>query len=203
MLAAKIQASWLLLPYLAYLAWRSWPRALALRSLTWTLGLAAPLLLWKGGAWLNAMIAFPWPGTLIDSSLQASLARLNAPTWLIWGAWLLLAALLVFRFLRDAPLLERSKIAALVTGGLLLGPYAASNSVLTPYALGVISLLQRRPLIGAALAALYSLPYLALSNPDWRFAWESTYWTAVLVITLLVLLFVENGNAQSEMASQD
>lgn len=185
--AAKIQASWLLLIILGVHLLRQWPRRKLLPSLGWVVAIAAPFMLWKGAEWLTAMITFPWPGTAIDSSLQATIARWGFPSMLSWvlrGAILLIT---IWPSIQRGARLNRLETGWLTSAGLLLAPYAASNSVLTPLALGVIPFLQKSPRRGIALLALFNLPYLALGRPELRANWESSYWTVVLLITWITL----------------
>lgn len=198
--AAKIQESWLLFFVLALWLLREWPLRKLLASTAWALALAAPWLLWKGSEWLNAVLSFPWPGSAIDSSLRASLARLGIAATLSWALWALLLGLTLWALMRDGRKMDRIRAGWLVASGLLLGPYAASNSVLTPLALGVIPLMQKRQALGLGLIALYNLPYLALSAPQLRAAWESGYWTGVLLISwgLSLLSFQSVSLAQQK-----
>ena len=185
--AAKIQASWLLLPFLAFWVLRNWPRRAVLQSAGALALFAVPSFIWRGGEWLAALRVYRYPGSAIDSNLRATLHRLGLPplaTWLVWGA---LAAITLWLLLRSENRLGRVQVGWLAAAALLLGPYAASNSVLTPLALGVIPFYQQKPFWGLALIALFNLPYLALGNPGLRVAWESSYWTMVLLLTWLVL----------------
>lgn len=183
---AKIQETWLLLALLGLLVWRSWPRPQLARAAGLTLLCAAPLLAWKGGEWWQAMVTFPWPGTAIDSSLGAFAAR-TAP-WLLWVLWPLVL-LVTLATLRARPQLDRLSTGALLAAGLLLAPYAASNSVLTPLALAGPALLQRRAWLGAAAFALADLPYLFLGNLAWRTNFESNYWTVFLLLLWAISLW--------------
>ncbi|MDA1329497.1 MAG: hypothetical protein O3B43_00285 [Chloroflexi bacterium] len=187
--AAKIQASLLLLIVLGYWLLVHWPRRDLVQAFSWSALLVAAPLAWKGAEWWNAMTSFPWTGTAIDSSLLATLSRLGVSATSSLLLWISLAGLTAW-FLFSRPIkLGRIQFGWLVSASLLLGPYAASNSVLTPYALGVIPMLLEKPTWGFALVAAYNLPYLFLAHPDIRFAWESSYWTLVLLITWAVLAF--------------
>ncbi len=189
LLGAKIQESWLLIPFLIWQQWRDWPKEKRVQSYLWVLAIASPLLLWKGQEWLDALIHFPFPGTAIDSSLQATIARLGWPEFVFWASWALLVLSISIVLLRRKIKADRLGSALLISSALLLGPYAASNSVLTPFAIGVIPLFQKRPIWGLALSTLYFFPYFKLGDLAWRMNWESSYWTLVLLITLATLLF--------------
>lgn len=186
--SAKIQETWLLLIAMAVVIAKAWPRRQLLKAFAIVLTVALPFLIWKGSAWLNAMIYFPWPGTAIDSSLQATLARLGLPRLLYWILWLGIMAATIYFFLRRGWQLGRLEAGFLVTAGLLLGPYAASNSVLTPFAIGAIPFFQKRVWRGTILIALVDLPYLFLGRPELRQAWEANYWTGFLLIVWFLLI---------------
>jgi hypothetical protein len=187
MLTAKIQETWLLLPFIAYWQLIYWPKKKRLRSYLIAVALALIPLAIFGQDWLSAMIHFPWPGTLIDSSLSATMARLSIPVAAYWLTWIATMAVLLFLIKQGRLQGNRSGFALLVTTALLLGPYAASNSLLTPFVLGVIPLFIKRPSWGLALASLYFFPYLKLGDELWRFNQESNYWTLVLILTFIVL----------------
>ena len=125
--------------------------------------------------------------SIVSSSLNASLARLGAPLLIIWIFWLTIFFLTLRSIISKGWPLSRAMTGWLTSAGLLLAPYAASNSVLTPLALGVIPFFQKNPQRGIALLALFNLPYLALGRPELRANWESSYWTVVLLITWITL----------------
>jgi hypothetical protein len=191
MAAAKIQESWLLLAVAALLIAREWAPRQWLRSLGWGALLAGPFLLRYGRDWWVSNLSFTriWPGTPVDSSIYGLLLRYGLPTWL----WVLAAAIVLgasfWAIRRRGLTLGRLDAGWLLAAGLLLAPYAASNSVLTVLAIGVIPLLQRRPLIGLVLIFLYDLPLLSGGNAELRLAWEASYWTLVLVLSWGALLY--------------
>lgn len=188
MAAAKIQETWLLLTILPFWLMLNWPPTSILKAILIAFVIALPFLLWKGAEWSSAMLNFPWPGTAIDSSLQATAMRLDilAPVyWLFWAAIFFITVGILHG--RDMEI-GRSEAGLLVTASLLLGPYAASNSVLTPFAIGVIPLLHRRLVVALSLIALYDLPFIGLGRPDLRAILESSYWTLILLITWMVFV---------------
>ena len=124
----------------------------------------------------------------MDSSLHGLLLRFGWPGWL-WG--LAAAGILAigwWALQRRGWALGRLEAGALIAGGLLLAPYAASNSVLTVLAIGIVPLFQRAPLLGLALIVLYDLPLISGGNVELRLMWEATYWTGVLLLSWLALL---------------
>jgi hypothetical protein len=186
--AAKVQETWLLLIVLGIILIRTWPKRSLLQTLVYAAALAAPFLIWRGGDWLFAILHFPWPGTAIDSSLQASFARFGFPNFSYWGVWLAGLAVSLFVIRRRRWMVGRIEAGLLVTAGLLLAPYAASNSVLTPLAIGVVPFFQQNRRAGLGLLFFYFLPYLGLSRPDLRAGYEALYWTLVLLLTWLFLI---------------
>lgn len=188
--SAKIQESWLLLASAAWLAWRQWPRRYFWRM---SAAVALPVVLllgWRGAAWLQAMQQFPFAGTPIDASLQAVAGRAGLPSgalemWVGVG----LCALWVMRH-ASRNNLQPLSAGALLAAGLLLAPYAASNSVLTPLALAGSALLVARPVVGLLVFAAAYVPYLLMGNVEWRLMHESDYWAAVLLLILGLSLIV-------------
>jgi hypothetical protein len=193
--AAKVQESWLLLIAAGGLAYVQWGFRAALKAYALAAVPVLAALLWRGADWWAALQRFPFAGTSIDASFRATSARNSLPEWLFIASWLavLAATLLV---LRRGGVLGRAEAGALVVAGLLLAPYAASNSVLTPLALAAPSLFVRRPWLGAGLFALADLPYLLLGDVAWRFNAESNYWTLFLLVLLAASLW-ETSKARS------
>lgn len=188
--ATKIQETWLLLIATAVVVAMVWSRRAVIRALLITFAFSLPFLFWKGGEWINEIVTSPYPGTIVDSSLGATLARLAAPNYLYWILWLAIAATTLYVLVHRGPRIERMEAGLLIAASLLLAPYAAGNSALVPLAIGVIPLLQRRVFLGLGLVVLYDLPYLALTRPDLRATSESNYWTFVLLVTWIALAFV-------------
>ena len=184
--AAKIHASWLLLIGLIIWVWREWPKRKIVKSITWTIGLAIPFLFWRGADWLNAVASTP---QRIPSSINLieSLAQLGLPFEFIGLVWIAIFFFTLRSLFKKGWQLSRERIGWLTSASLLLAPYAGSNSVLTPLALGVIPFLQKNPVRGIALFALFNLPYLASGSSEFRTLWESSYWTFVLLLTWITL----------------
>jgi hypothetical protein len=186
LLATKLQASWLCLLVLFFWIYNTWPRRELLKTVALTLTIVATSLLWKGGDWWAALQTFPFQGTAIDSSLWANAEFMPPLSIWVLVAGILLVTLQILR--RPGRQLGRIEIGALLAAGLLLSPYAASNSVLTQLAIGVIPLVLEYPALGFAALTFYFLPYIALSRPDLRANYEGMYWTGVLLLTWLVLI---------------
>ncbi len=185
--ATKIQETWLLLIATAVAVAIVWSRRDVMRAFLITLAFSLPFLFWKGGEWINEIVNSPYPGTAVDSSLQATLGRLGLPAFVYWIVWIAVLAITIHVLRKQFWNLGRIEAGMLIIAGLLLAPYAASNSVLTPLAIGVVPFFQEHRRLGLGLLLFYFLPYLALARPDLRAAYESTYWTAVLLLTWLFL----------------
>jgi hypothetical protein len=200
--AVKIQETWLFLFALSTSVITIWPRRSIMKMISLVLVIAVPFILWKGNEWSYAMLHFPWPGSAIDSSLQATVARIALPLqlyWLMGGAILSITLGVLWR---RGVQFSRSEAGLLVTASLLLAPYAASNSVLTPLAVGVIPLLQRRPIFAISLVALHDLPFIALGRPDLRSTMESSYWTLVLLVTWVILVVDLAGQSRETVSTK-
>jgi hypothetical protein len=186
----KIQSSWLFIIGVSIWLYREWPRVKILRAIGWVAALALPFLYWRGEAWLRAFTQVS-PGQLpswVSSSLNASLARHMIPKPFIWFSWLVLFLVVLKTILSQDWEFSRNQLGMLSSASLLLAPYSASNSVLSPFALGVIPLWMDNPKVGGFLFILYNLPYLVTTNPAIRITWESSYWTGVLLITWVMTL---------------
>lgn len=187
--SAKIQESWLLLAVACGLAYVQWGFRPALKAYALAAVPVAASLLWRGADWWAALQRFPFAGSSIDASLRATFARLGLPDWLFIAGWLAMFVGMLWALRRRGLALGRLEAGALVAAGLLLAPYAASNSVLTPLALAAPALLARKPWLGAGLFLLADLPYLLLGDVAWRFNAESNYWTGFLVLLLGISLW--------------
>jgi hypothetical protein len=183
---AKMQETWFLMAAVGVYTLRTWsPRRWAASGLVVAVVLV-PCMLWLGGDWLVALIGIPQRGSIMDSSLSATLSRLGLPFWVRVSLWagVFVATLVVA--LTSHRSVSREKAGLLISAALLLSPYSAGNSFLTVLAIGIIPLYQSRPRLGTVLIGLTNLPYLALAAPDFWFWWSATYWTALLVLTWVV-----------------
>lgn len=146
-------------------------------------------LVWRGEDWLEVLSRFPFRGSALDASLMATGVRVGLPPILSAVVWLTVLAATIRAIKRAGRQLDRSTASLLVTASLLLAPYSASNSVLTPLALGVTALYARRPGLGLFLFLFADGLYLFVGNAVWRQNYEATYWTAFLLVLWLVFLF--------------
>lgn len=180
--ASKIQASWLLLAFAALWIWRNWPRREFWRAAAFVAIPVVATLAWRGADWLEALGRFPFRGTPLDASLLATGARLGVP---IIAIGLVMLAVLVgtaWALRKNDWRLGRLQAGLLVSVSLLLAPYAASNSVLTPLALGATTLYTRKPWLGLFFFFFANVMYLFVGDAIWRQFYEATYWAAVLLL---------------------
>lgn len=175
---AKPQVTLLLALVAGLYAIGHWPRREWLTAAGFA-GIVIGVMLWfTGEAWLATLSTMQTRGSIMDSSLVSSAARTGViPGWLVTGlrAALVIASLWVCYLTRWT--LSREKAGMLIAASLLIAPYAAGNSALSVYAVGVIPFFIKRPIIGGVLIALTNLPYLALGNPDLQFNYSAYYWT--------------------------
>jgi len=181
LITAKVQEAWVLCPVLGFYLLRTWPR----RHLTLLGGILDTVvilcLIWQGREWVTGVSSILHRGTLVDSSLWATLTRLGSPAWGVALAWLALASLVALYAWRSGPVLTRQKAAALVAAALLLSPYAAGNSYLTVLAIGIIPLVISGNPLAVVLLVLADLPYFA--NHYLLYYWSANYWTLMLLVS--------------------
>ncbi len=204
---AKIQETWFLVAALAVCTIRTWPPRRWVASGLVVAVVVVPCMLWLGRDWLIALTGMPQRGSIMDSSLSATLSRLGLPLWLRVSLWAGVFVATLRVVLTGRCSVSREKAGLLVAAGLLLSPYSAGNSFLTVLAIGIIPLAQSRPRVGAVLIGLTNLPYLALAAPDVWFWWSATYWTALLVLTWVVFAWhvqrPESRRAESDTGHRD
>ena len=184
--SAKPQETWLVLPAVVVATLRHWPGRSVLRYSAIVALVALPLLAWYNAAWVRAVVSIEQRGSLMDSSLIATLTRLSAPDALIVCAWagvlaLTLYALYTWRDDAFSPL----QAAFLVAAALMLAPYAAGNSLVTVVALGAVPLFLETPLLGLLLLAATDAQYFF--SASFRYHAGASYVTAVLLLSWVTL----------------
>ncbi|MBN1658072.1 MAG: DUF2029 domain-containing protein [Anaerolineae bacterium] len=185
--SAKIQETWLFFLVLAVYTLKNWSRRNVIIAAAIMLAVILPSLLWTGREWLASVTTSPFPGTIIDVTLRAAIQRLGLPDWvglMLWGIFL--AVTLYVSFTSDWAF-SRFKAGLLVAASLLLAPYAAGNSFLTVAAIGLIPLFQHRRWLGLTLILLADLPILASRD---LLSWQAYYWTALLLISWAILVWL-------------
>ena len=182
---AKVQETWLLLLFLAFYLredWRTWLSSGALVA-----GVVALSLLWRGREWLNAMIDVPQPGqgTLIDMSLVSVFSLHNIPGPLIGIVWCMLLLATAWVTLKSEGRLSREKAGFLICASLILSPYAAGNSFLTAFAIGVIPFFNT--MFGLTLVLILLIDVQYLIHPSLLFQYGNLY-SLILVFVLWMLI---------------
>ena len=200
----KPQAVFLLLLVLAVELVRHWPRRDLIRFAGFTAAVVVPAMLWRGQDWLLAMFGQNfgrYTGSLIDVTLIATLRRLgfDSPA-LIGVVWLGFVGLTLYAaFAHSSNRFDRTKASLLTAGSLLAAPYAAGNSLLVPYALGVIPLLFVKPLPALVLVVLVNLSFV-LNRPE-NVGWLAYYNTGLLLILWGVMLWQIRNEQRSGRAA--
>jgi len=183
--SAKFQETWLLLIVLGLYLLRDWRHWLLT---VYTVALVVMLsLLWRGREWFDALHNLPQPGqgTLLDMSLVSVLGQHNSPYLLTGLVWIALVAVTMWIIAKDKSNLSRDKAGFLICASLMLAPYAAGNSLLTAFAIGVIPLLANFPAVGLVLIALTDVQYVLPT--DFRYYWGNVYGLALVFIIWMIL----------------
>jgi hypothetical protein len=185
LLTTKIQESWLALAVVAIWVVVNWPRRKALVAFAMAAAFALPFFAWKGGEWLASVARFP-SDSHYNSSLVHTLNGLGLPVGLSLLAWVAVFAATLFAIRKRLADGAIPLLGLVVTAGMLLAPYSG-NSVLLPFALGVMPLVARKPWPYALLLVAFNLP--VFGDLNFRAVWEPMYWAGVLAITWLVLIY--------------
>jgi hypothetical protein len=187
--ASKIQESWILLLLLIVYVQKQWSAREWLVAILTLSFVCVPTLLWKGGEWWDAVWGMPQRGSIMDCSLLATSARLQFPFVLSSLCWACVFVGTLVIILKSKRQITREKAGFMMTASLLLSPYAAGNSFLAVYAIGIIPLFHAWSIGGVALIGLANLSYFALGSTELVFHWGATFWTAVLLFTWGVFAF--------------
>jgi hypothetical protein len=186
LLSTKFQESWLLLIAIGILVLREWPKPKIWKAVLWLAAYITPFLVWKWQPWLIAVGKFPAEFSF-NSSLLATLARLNVPVLLSMLFWFIIFVGTIWGTRHKGK--GRIEAGLLITASMLLAPYSG-NSVLVPFVIATEQALQKRILPGALLIGLYNIPYIFLSQIGFRVDWEYTYWCGALFLTWLIYLWM-------------
>jgi uncharacterized membrane protein len=199
LVATKVQETWILLIFLPVLAGREWTMRRWLEALGLTALIVLPCMLWKGRDWIASVVTSQYRGSIMDSSLMASLQRVGLPavaTYLVWAILFLLTAFVALKYCRGY---SREAAAFLLSASLLLAPYAAGNNIIVVYVVGAVPLLLARRWEGVALFGLINLPYLFLPFHDLMYWWSASYWTLVLLVSWFLFAIRMRGLRGAEI----
>jgi hypothetical protein len=191
--ATKVQETWILLIFLPFLAGKTWISRMGSAVLGVLALVALPTLLWRGREWLTSVITSPYRGSIMDSSLLATVQRLGGSPGLAILLWVVVFGLTILFGLRNIRGHSREVFGFLLAASLLLAPYAAGNNLLIVYAIGVVPLLLSRRWEGVLLAVLINLPYLLLPFRGLQYWYSASYWTLVLALAWILFALRVRG----------
>lgn len=185
----KPQTVFLLLAVLAIYVLQMWTPRLWLRCgliLAVVVGLT---MLWRGQVWITAMFGdnfTRYTASLIDVTLLSTLSRAGItatlPRIALWVG--LVGTTLFLTLFNSDRAMTREKVGLLTAASLLAAPYAAGNSLLVPFALAVIPLFLRKPLLGVAVVILVDAELLF--NNGSNVSWISYYVTFLIILMWLI-----------------
>ncbi len=184
--SAKPQTTWILLPVIAIYLIRIWPRGKILRTLAVILPIVTVTMVLYGKDWLESMLLIEHRGSIMDVSLFAALSRLEFSSiviWLIWGAILCITLLIIYH---AHEFIDRRMAGFLISAGLLLAPYAAGNSLVTLFAIGVVPLFVTDKIPATTLSIVFNIPYLFIRDNSLRFWYGAYYATFVLFLSWII-----------------
>jgi hypothetical protein len=165
----------------------TWPYRKYLLTFASILVIVGISLLWRGETWLAVLIGAiqKYSNSIVNISMSATSERLGLPHLLFIIIWIIVLIITLFLAWRSHSNLSREFTGMLITSSLLLTPYAATNSVLTILAIGVLPLFHSNRFLGTILIILFNIPYLFSSVTLYNY--QATYWTLVMFITWLTL----------------
>jgi hypothetical protein len=184
--SVKPQTTWLLFVALPFYLIDKWPRKKIIQASIVTFIIVAIFLLAYGVDWFASMIGNEQRGSIMDISLLAALTRLQLSPIVIGCIWGVIFGLSLYIIYSSRHSIDRTKAGFLMSASLLLSPYAAGNSMLSLFTVGVIPLYIGDRMSAGALSIAFNLPYLFIhENPIW-FSYGAYYTTLVLLLSWIV-----------------
>jgi hypothetical protein len=165
LVSAKVQESWLLLLILPVFLYQMWDRRAWMIAGGVTLGVVALASVWRGQAWLDALIVYgqTGQGEGLDISLLSIFNRFGIPVLLYGVAWVSILIVTLACLRRSVQInrweLNRSATGLLITAAMLLAPYTAGNSTLTPLVILCGALYLRYPRFILGMLLILNLQY--------------------------------------------
>jgi len=190
LIATKIQESWILLLFLPIFMFAQLKKQQIARVILVVAAIGAVSMLWKGREWIEAVLAIEQRGSIMDSSLWTTASRWNVSLPAAALAGIALFGVTAAIGVQNRKRLSNELLGFFIAASLLLAPYAAGNSYLTPLALGVIPLLLSAPIPGLTLILLANAPYLVIHQRELLYWWSAPYWTLLLFLTWAILGFI-------------
>jgi len=200
LVTSKIQESWFLILLLPVVLLNRLHRKKLIATLVGLALIGIPCLIWKGPEWFHAMATMAQRGSVMDSSLWATMARFQVLPIFSVALGLVIAVTTIGVFWKSRTQFTRELIGLLVATSLILSPYTAGNNFLTLYAVVAIPLLLWSAPVGLVVIALANLPFVFLGNQDVLYVWSATYWTIALgIIWFLLVVRITFKNEPSQV----
>jgi len=200
--SAKPQETWLLIIVLSLFVFRNWPIKRILPAAVGLFVTVMITLILFGREWITALLGIEQRGSIMDISLLSTLARLQLPSSVIWGIWIIILCITLYVAISTGRLVDRRKAGLLMSASLLLSPYAAGNNLLAIVAIGVVPLFRLDIKSALAIGVLINLPYLVVAQSGIRFSYGAYYATVVLLIAWCVFAWKTRGISGHVLADQ-
>lgn len=186
LITAKPQSAFLILLILTGYMLQAWPWDKIAISTGLVLLVVIPMFIYRGMDWLEAIRTNIGTGDIIDISLNAALVRTGVvPEGIRWLIRISVGIAALYIVVVGNRNLNREKAGFLIATALLVGPYAAGNSTLSVFTVGVIPLFLTSPKIGGFLILMMNGMYLF--RGDFRYNNESYFLTTWLLLTWGIL----------------
>ncbi len=201
--SAKPQETWIFLLLITIRTFSHWKVKEIIVYFAVIISIVIPTMLMYGSEWVSSFVGIPQMGSIMDSSLIASMGRLGIPSWGTFLIWVVIFALTLFLYFMNRDCFSRIQAAFLVSASLLLSPYAAGNSLVTIVAIGIIPLLFKYPIGGCILMVSINLQYIFPSS--FRYEWGATYGMVMFLLSWLILgLYMNKSKSlDGKCASQE
>lgn len=185
----KPQSAVLLVLVLGIYMLQTWPTKQWLRAAIYVLALVIPTLLWIGQEWIYVIQNLSTQSSIMDSSLLAATIRADWPMWTTWVGRGAVVVLTLAYALWAKPYMTREKAGMLIAAGLIVAPYAAGNSALSIYAVGIVVMVfkQQTRWVGLILLILANALYITLGQDNWLLNYSAYYWTGFFILSWLLL----------------
>ncbi len=197
--SVKPQTTWLLFVALPFYLFNKWPWKRILQASIVTFVIVALFMLVYGADWIDSMIANEQRGSIMDISLLAALTRLKFTPIVICCVWGAIFGFSLYIIFSSRHSIDRTKAGFLISASLLLSPYAAGNSMLSLFTIGVIPLYIGDRKSAVALSIAFNLPYLFLSENPVRFLYGAYHATLVLFMSWIIFSWKTRALARNTL----
>lgn len=186
LVTAKPQEAWLFVLVIGIFALRNWPARHWKSTALIVLTVVVLTMLWRGVPWIQAIIRMPQRNGPEDMSLISVLGRLDL-RWALLPAWAVILIPTCYFAFQDSLVISRAKAAMLLAASCMLSPYTSGISYLAIFAVGVIPLLQSRPLIALLVVVLSNVPYFFSTDTVWNYG--NYYSTFILLLVWAIMIW--------------